>query len=77
MKSLGMFFQKTKFENEYDRLILQKLLKRQDAIRIIWQIVSHVKRGEIKNGFNFYHKSELHFMDYIDAIVRRFIQKCN
>ncbi len=75
MKSLGLFFQKTKFDNEEDRLILQKLLKRQEAIRIIWQMVSHVKRGEIKSAFNFFRRSQLNFMDFVDAIGHRFFQK--
>ena len=75
MKSLGLFFQKTKFDNEEDRLILKKLLKRQEAIRIIWQMVSHVKRGEIKSAFNFFRRSQLNFMDFMYAIGHRFIQK--
>jgi glycosyltransferase involved in cell wall biosynthesis len=75
MKRLELYFKETKFKNEADRLRLLTLLKHQDAIRVFWQVVSLIKRREIKNAFHYIAESRLNLLDYIDAIRHRLLQK--
>ena len=75
MKRLELYFKETKFKNGEDRLRLLNLLKHQDAIRVLWQVVLHVKKREIKNAFDFIVGSRLNLLDYIDAIRHRLLQK--